>query len=226
MRQTQTHTSEYILKSVAVAVAGSLLAILAFPAVEPAFLVAATASDNVVVTLNVGAGISITSPADATMSTTIGITTTKAIATTTWNVKTNNALGYTLALKSATSSTPAMKQDADNTKVIADNTLGAVTPELWSVGANTAEFGYSGYGTDVSTGTYGSDSSCGATSTPSTSLKYTSLRVTDRTLASRSSTTTAAGVDTTACYAVEQGTNFFIASGTYTATVTATATTQ
>jgi hypothetical protein len=119
-----------------------------------------------------------------------------------------------------------MKQDADNTKVIADNTAGAVTPALWSVGASTAEFGYSGYGTDISTGTYGSDSSCGATSTPSTALKYTSLRTTDRILASRSSTTTQAGVDSVVCYAVEQSSSFYIASGTYTATVTATATTQ
>lgn len=227
MNQTSTQTTTHLRRATILAIIGSLLVFALFPAIEPSFLVAATATDEVVVTLNVGAGISITSPADATMSTTIGISTTKAIATTTWNVKTNNAAGYTLALKSATSSTPAMKQDSDNTKVIADNTAGAVTPALWgSMGANTAEFGYSGYGTDVSTGTYGSDSSCGATSTPSTALKYTSLRTTDRTLASRSSTTTAAGVDTVACYAVEQGSNFYIASGTYTATVTATATTQ
>ncbi len=227
MIQTSTQTAAHPSRTIGLALIGSLLALALFPAIEPSFLVAATATDEVVVTLNVGAGISITAPDDATMSTTIGISTTKAIATTTWNVKTNNAAGYTLALKSATSSTPAMKQDSDNTKVIADNTAGAVTPALWgSMGANTAEFGYSGYGTDVSTGTYGSDSSCGATSTPSTDLKYTSLRTTDRTLASRSSTTTAAGVDTVACYAVEQGSNFFIASGTYTATVTATATTQ
>ncbi|MEK7645456.1 MAG: hypothetical protein AAB391_04045 [Patescibacteria group bacterium] len=227
MIKTSTQTITALSRTLALALIGSLLALALFPAIEPSFLVAATATDEVVVTLNVGAGISITSPADATMSTTIGISTTKAIATTTWNVKTNNAAGYTLALKSATSSTPAMKQDSDNTKVIADNTAGVTTPALWgSMGANTAEFGYSGYGTDVTTATYGSDSSCGATSTPSTALKYTSLRTTDRTLASRSSTTTAAGVDTVACYAVEQGSNFFIASGTYTATVTATATTQ
>jgi len=226
MRYAYIPIKQEILSSLALATIASLLCYALFPAVEPILAGAATASDNVVVTLNVGAGISITSPADATMSTTIGISTTKAIATTTWNVKTNNAAGYTLALKSATSSTPAMKQDTDNTKVIADNTAGATTPALWSVGADTAEFGYSGYGTDVSTGTYGSDSSCGATSTPSTALKYTSLRTTDRTLASRSSTTTASGVDTVVCYAVEQGSNFYIASGTYTATVTATATTQ
>lgn len=225
--RTQVQATSPLLKSLALALVGSVLLLAFFPAVEPAFLTAATATDSVVVTLNVGAGISITAPDDATMSTTIGISTTKAIATTTWNVKTNNAAGYTLALKSATSSTPAMKQDSDNTKMIADNTAGAVSPALWgTMGANTAEFGYSGYGTDVTTATYGSDSSCGATSTPSTALKYTSLRTTDRTLASRSSTTTAAGVDTTACYAVEQGSNFYIASGTYTATVTATATTQ
>ncbi|MEI6346145.1 MAG: hypothetical protein WCO79_02840 [bacterium] len=214
-------------QSVALSLVVSLVMFAFFPIFEPGFAVAATAADNVVVTLNVSAGISITSPTDATMSNTIGVSVNKAIATTTWNVKTNNVAGYTLALKSATSSTPAMKQDTDNTKVIADNTTGAVTPALWgTMGASTAEFGYSGYGTDVSSGTYGSDTSCGATSTPSTALKYTSLRVTDRTLSSRSSTTTQAGVDTVVCYAVEQGSNFYIASGTYTATLTATATTQ
>ncbi len=226
MNPTLIKVPAILIQPISLALAASLLLFAIFPTLEPAFLTAATATDSVVVTLNVAAGISITSPADSTMSTTIGISTNKAIATTTWNVKTNNAAGYTLALKSATSSTPAMKQDSDNTKVIADNVAGATTPALWSVGASTAEFGYSGYGTDVSTGTYGSDSSCGATSTPSTALKYTSLRTTDRTLASRASTTTQSGIDTVVCYAVEQGSSFFIASGTYTATVTATATTQ
>lgn len=226
MNYISTQVMQRIFSSTVLALILSILMYALFPVVEPMLATAATASDDVVVTLNVSAGISITSPADATMSTTIGISTTKAIATTTWNVKTNNVAGYTLALKSATSSTPAMKQDTDNTKVIADNTAGAVTPALWSVGANTAEFGYSGYGTDVSTGTYGTDSNCGATSTPSTALKYTSLRTTDRTLASRSSTTTPSGIDTVVCYGVEQGTSFYIASGAYTATVTATATTQ
>ena len=215
-----------LFQATALAVVASLVFVALFPSLEPAFATAATAADDVVVTLNVSAGISITSPADATMSNTIGVSVNKAIATTTWNVKTNNAAGYTLALKSATSSAPAMKQDLDNTKTITDNTLGAVAPALWSVGASTAEFGYSGYGSDISTGTYGTDSNCGATSTPSTALKYTSLRTTDRTLASRSSTTTPSGIDSVVCYAVEQGGSFYIPSGTYTATVTATATTQ
>lgn len=203
-----------------------LFVMTGFTSAEPVLLQALTASDQVIVTLNVDAGVSITSPADTTMSNSLGVSNNKAIATTTWNVKTNNAAGYTLAVKA--SSSPAMRLNTNVATFINDYTeASSDVPETWSVDAATAEFGYSAYGTDISTGTWGTAGTlCGATSTPSTSLKYLGFSTSDFTIASRSSTTTQSGVDSTVCYAVEQGSTNYIASGIYSAWITATATTQ
>lgn len=191
---------------------------------EPNLVDAATATDSVVVTLQVDTGITITSPADTTMSTALGAAVNTAIATTTWNVKTNNVLGYTLTV--AASTNPAMRVSGSQ---YVNDFATTTTPELWStIPTGRAEFGYSAFGTDVNTSTYGTATggvSCGATSTPSTTLKYRGFTTSaSPTIATRSSTTTTSGVDTTLCYAVEQK-GVYIDSGTYTATITATATT-
>ena len=187
---------------------------------EPSVSSAAVATDSVIVTLNVVSGITITSPADTPMSTSLGVSTNTAIATTTWNVKTNNSLGYSLVVTSSTF--PAMRVSPTQ---FVNNFPSTSTPALWSTLGTGGWFGYSGYGTDVSTGTWGTGSSCGATSTPSGTLKYAGFSsTTANAIATRSATTTTAGVDTTICYAVEQK-SVYIDSGTYTATITATATT-
>ena len=190
---------------------------------EPVFAhAAATATDSVIVTLNVDAGITITSPPDTIMSTSLGVLNNTAIATTTWNVKTNSETGYLMTV--AASTNPAMK--ISSTQFINDFATTS-TPTLWSALPNgRAEFGYSAFGTDVATGTFGNDTSCGATSTPSTVLKYIGFTTSPSiTIASRSATTTTSGVDTNICYAVQQK-GVYVGSGVYTATITATATTQ
>lgn len=181
---------------------------------------AATAADTVVVTLQVDAGISITSPADTTMSTNLGVSTNIAVATTTWNVKTNNALGYVLTV--AASTNPAMKSGANYVNDYATTSM----PSLWTVASGDARFGFSALGTDVNTSTWGTGTYCNGagTSTVSTTLKYYGFYTAATSTATRAATTTPAGVDTTICYAVQQN-NTYIPSGTYTATITATATT-
>lgn len=209
-----------IFKSLSASVATTLIVSAVFISIEPQNVAAISATDSVVISLNVDAGISITSPADTTMSTSLGASTNTAIATTTWNVKTNNNLGYSLTV--AASTNPAMQ--VSSTVFVSD--FASSTPALWSTLPNgRAEFGYSAYGTDVSTATYGTGSSCGATSTPSTTLKYRGFTTSaSPTIATRSATTTTSGIDTTICYAVEQK-GVYIASGLYSATITATATT-
>ncbi|MBA3550990.1 hypothetical protein H0W32_02160 [Patescibacteria group bacterium] len=201
----------------------SILATLIYFGAEPQLTTAVAATDSVIITLTVDPGITITSPADASMSRNLGVSVNTAIATTIWNVKTNNSLGYTLAVKST--STPAMRH-ANGTDMINNYTEAvATTPETWSVSSGSAEFGYSAFGTDVPTGTWGTDTDCiAAAHVPSAGLKYVDMLTTDRTIATRASTTTPTGVDATVCYAVEQN-GFYIPSGTYTATITATATT-
>ncbi len=208
-------------KSLTFSLLATMLLALGYTAYEPNMTNAATASDTVVVTLNVTAGISITSPSDVTMSTALGVTQNSAVGTSTWNVKTNAALGYTLALRAT--STPAMQSAANS---IADYQTGA--PNIWNATSTDSYFGYSGFGTDISTGTWGSGSACSGGSNghaTSTTLKYKGFTTSDVTIATRAATTTPSGVDATICFAVEQGAASYIPSGTYQATIIATATT-
>jgi len=175
-------------------------------------------SDEIEVTLNVDAGISIDSPGNITMSRNLSVINMTAVAESTWTVTTNNITGYNLTIKADTY--PAMQQNATTT--IADYPTG--TPTTWSV-INGANFGFSAYGTDVNTTTWGEGSSCStSTHNPSPTLKYLGFTTSTSSpvVATRNATTTFAGSATTICYAVEQD-NFFIPSGSYTATITATA---
>jgi hypothetical protein len=174
----------------------------------------------VIVTLNVESGITITSPADTYMSRSLGVADHTAVGTTTWTVATNNALGYYLTL--AASTNPAMQSGSNTIKDYSTTSM----PSTWSVSSGDARFGFSVIGTDVNTTTWGTGSFCNgaATSTISTTLKYYGHYTVATTVATRSSTTTPSGVDTTVCHAVEQN-GFYIPSGVYQATITATATT-
>ncbi len=193
-----------------------------YPLLEANVVTAATASDTVIVTLNVDSGISITSPSDVSMSQNLGVSANSAVGTAVWNVKTNNASGYTIAVK-ATSS-PALISGSNS---VADYTPAvAATPETWSVPSGSAEFGFSAFGSHVSTGTWGTDADClAAANTPSATLKYRDFDTSDITVGSSSATTTTTGVDTTVCFAAEQDT-VYIPSGVYEATIVATAATQ
>ena len=177
----------------------------------------AVATSSVVVTLNVTAGIAISSPTNTTMSTALGVSQSTAIGTTTWTVNTNDSAGYTLGINATTS--PAMQSGAST---IADYQTGA--PNTWSVTSGTAAFGYSVFGTDSPTGTWGTGTQCaGAADTNSTTLKYKGFTTSPFVVAQRAATTTPTGISTTVCYAVQQN-NFYVPSGTYTATIVATAT--
>ena len=208
-----------INKIIAISIISLVFAQVFYIYMEPSVVTAATATDNVIVTLTVDSGITITSPADVTMAPNIGISANGSIGSVIWNVKTNRATGYTLAVKA--SSAPALVSGAnsfaDYTETVAN------TPEVWSVGSGAKEFGYSAFGTDTSTTTWGTGASCGSAGSPTGTAKYVSFKTTDATVATRSTVTTTAGVDTTICFAAQQNA-VYAASGTYTATITATAT--
>ncbi len=208
-----------IKKSTAASLVSVLLLGGAYSIIEPATAGAATASSSVVITLNVTSGVSITSPSNSNMSTALGVAQNSANGTTTWNVKTNSATGYTLTVQAT--STPAMNSTTTPNS-IADYQTGA--PNLWVATSGQAYFGYSSFGTDVPTGTWGTGSLCYSTPNgTSTTLKYKGFTTSGVQIASRSSTTTPSGVDSVVCYAVEQN-NTYIPAGNYQATITATAT--
>jgi hypothetical protein len=190
---------------------------------EPERVAAASASDTVIVTLNVTAGITITSPADTTMSTALTVTQFSAVGTTTWNVKTNNTLGYTLDVKA--NSSPAMTSTSTATTSIIDYQSG--TPNTWAATSSNAYFGFSVFGNDTPTGTWGTGAVCSGANgnSTSTTLKYRGFNYsTPIIIATRNATTSTLGTDTTVCYAVDANA-FFIPSGQYQATIIATATT-
>ena len=211
---------QYVLKSLALSLTFTLTLSLGYVLIEPQFTQAASANDTVVVTLNVDAGISITSPADTSMSNSLGVSVNVAVATTTWNIKTNSGLGYAMTV--AASTNPAMKSGS----LYVDDYSTTTMPSTWSVASGAAKFGFTATGTDVSTATWGTGNYCNgsATSTVNTTKKYYGFHTTATTTSTRASTTTPSGIDTTICYAVEQN-GMYIGSGVYTATITATATT-
>ena len=178
-------------------------------------------SDQVVVTLNVETGITISDGDDVTMLPTMGILSNSAIGETTWTVKTNNVAGYNLNVKASTEPAMAHTTTTDTFADYSETVLG--TPETWSVGSGDYEFGFSAYGDDVSDATWGAGVGCGTSSTISTNnLNYLGFKTTDKTIATRNSVTPNTGVQTNVCFAAEQK-DVYAPSGEYTATITATA---
>jgi hypothetical protein len=187
--------------------------------VETAF--AQTVSDQVIVTLNVTAGITISDGAAVTMAPPISVGVNSSIGSSTWTVITNAALGYTLSVKSSTN--PALMSGANSFANFTEAVAG--TPETWVVPPGAKEFGYSAFGTDTVVGTWGTDTDCiAAAGVPSAALKYVGFLTTDKIIATRATVTPIAGIPTTICFAAEQDA-IFAAAGTYTATITGTAVT-
>ena len=200
-----------------------VFSVLVYSILEPITVGAVTQSSSAVITLNVTTGIAISSPGNSTMSTSLGAAQNSAVGTTTWNVSTNNLIGYNLTLNAT--SAPAMQLASTTaSSTIPDYQTGA--PNLWSVASGNSAFGYSVFGTDSPTGTWGTGAACSGVNAnaTSTTLKYKGFTTSPVLVANRSATTTIAGVNTTVCYAVEQN-GVYIPSGTYQATIVATATT-
>jgi hypothetical protein len=221
---------KHILNITAVTVILALVLVGGYSFLEPELVDAQSANTSVVVSLEVRGEISIASTGNTTMSNYLGVTNNTAIGSSTFRVITNDTDGYTLGVKASTN--PAMQTGSD----IIDDVATTTSPLLWAaaVGTGEAKFGFSVFSTssaaDVNTTKWGTASAGGqscseATSTPSTSLKYSGFYTwagAGTTTATRAATTTTTGSHIVICYAVEQDT-FFIPSGIYTATITGTA---
>lgn len=194
-----------------------------FYVLEPTVSKAVT--DDVLVNQTVTTGISISSPSDINL-TALSTSANSAVGSATWTVITNSAGGYTLTLYAGAA--PAMVRSGGGGNIADYTPAVAETPETWSTSASTVEFGFSAYGTDVSTGTWGTDSDCiAAADVPSATLKWRDFDLSGSAdqIASAASQTSTSGTASTMCVASEQDT-IFAASGSYTATITATATAQ
>lgn len=176
---------------------------------------AATASDTAAVNLTVGSTISITAPADVTMG---SITATGQSALTTnsatWNVKTNNSAGYSLAWQA---SSATMASGADTVAGYTPSSAGV--PEVWSVATAASEWGahLGSASTVVNTTTWGSADTYGAG-------KWLNVNnAAPFTIASSSAATV--GDDEIVYFGAEVGSSKSQPTGTYTVNVTMTATT-
>ena len=225
-----------IKKIIAASVISLVLIQLVYIAMEPTIVDANTQTANVVVTLNVTSGVSISNTTSnlTTMTPNMGVGQHKSIGQSSFIVTTNSATGYTLSMNASTA--PALKNGAVDS--FADYTPTVVnTPELWSVSSGTKEFGYSVYSVlgsdhttavgDVATATWGNKTgtTCGTPGTGVTdaTLKYRDFTTSTVQVGSRASVTPVSGIETFICFGAEEN-NVFASAGTYTATITATAT--
>ncbi len=211
------------LKSIAYSTVTVALGVaIVFPTLEPVIARAAVATDAVIVTQTVTSGIAINAPADITM-TALSTSQNTAVGSTTWTVTTNNQAGYKLEVNAGTN--PALRDGATSETFANYTETVTGTPETWSV-TSAYEFGFSGYGTHVPSATWGTDADCIAgANVPSTGLKWRGFNaLTLSQLATSSSETGTSGTGSTFCVATQQQ-GIFAPSGSYTATITATATT-
>ncbi len=195
-----------------------------FAFVEPNITGAATDTDDVVVNQAVTSEITLSAPSDITM-TALSTTQNTAVGTAAWTVITNNDDGYTLTLHASTA--PALARSGGGGNIVDYTPAVSETPETWSVPASNVEFGFSAFGTDVPTGTWGTDSDCIAgADVPSAGLKWRDFDLTGSAdqIATAALPTTTTGTVANMCVATEQDTTFAVA-GSYSATITATATT-
>lgn len=191
--------------------------------IEPTVATAVTASDTVVVTLNVTSGVSISDAGPVTMLPNLGVSSNSATGASAWTVKTNSSTGYILSVKADAS--PALRILATPTSFFADYTDTGDVPESWLIDTGAKEFGFSAYGANVTDGTWGTGDLCEdavGSGVPLTTMLYVGFKTTDQPISSSNTVTTTDGTVTNICFAAEQkGT--YAPSGTYNTTITATA---
>jgi len=186
-------------------------------------------TDQIIVTQDVSDEISISSPADVTMSASIpGITGNPGSPRTgsvTWTIKTNNAVGFTMALNASTS--PAMQLDATyNFSDYTPATSG--TPDFtWSSPlSGQAEFGYTVEPETVADTVQlfrDDGASCNIGTNNTIDRCWYNFTTSTVAVINRSTNTDVGGEDELVKFQTESNAKF-LKEGNYTATITATAT--
>ena len=162
--------------------------------------------------------LSITAPSDVSLSniTAAGIS-TGSVA---WTVITDNPAGYSLSIKAGSS--PALTAGSES---VSDYSPGGAVPDYsWSVGATASAFGFSPEGADTASRYLDNGTSCGVGASNATDQCWDGFSATDRTIAQSSTSNTPSGVATTVKLKAEVGADKTQTTGSYTATLTVTAT--
>lgn len=164
-----------------------------------------------------GGSLSISSPADVTLTGTITNTAGgQADGSAAWTVITDNSAGYTLAIKASAS--PAFVSGSNS---FADYTPASSDPDFtWSVAASSKEFGFTPEGDDIVAKYKDDGASCNTGSGTTASACWDDLTTSDQTISQRASATGGSGVSTTVRFRAEAGASSAPATGTYSAAVT------
>ena len=200
-----------------------------FAEFEAAMTSAGSANDSIVVTQVVGGELSISQPADVTMSSAIpGITGNPGSPRTgsaTWTVITSNTSGFYLTLKSSTN--PSMQLDATYNFSDYSPASAGVPDYTWaSPASSAAEFGYTvepETAADTSTKFKDNGSACNTGSLNTANRCWYNMSTTDQTVIERSSNTDTGGEDEVVRFQTESN-GKYLKEGDYIATITATAT--
>ena len=218
---------KHIKKIIGLSLPAILIISMVYLSLEPAIVSAV--ADSATVTASVTEEISITSPSDATMSATIpgmtGNPGSPVTASLTWTVKTVNATGFAMVIKSST--TPSLKLDA--TYDFNDYTPAAAgTPDyIWSSpAASTAEFGYSvepETAADTVQLFLSAASTCNLGSTNAADTCWFNVTTGDQPIINRTTNTDSTGEDEVVKFWAESNAEF-LKEGSYVATITVTAT--
>jgi len=184
-------------------------------------------ADSAVVSLSVTSEITISSPDDTSLTPSIpGVTGnagSPATASLTWTVMTNNSTGFNMKLKS--SSNPSLQLDGSNT--FSDYTNASPLNYTW--GSPSSSAAWFGFTVEPATAAdtvaafldNGSDT-CGTGAVNGADTCWGGLATTDTDVINRSSATGSSGEAEVVKFRAESNAKF-LNSGSYTATITATA---
>jgi hypothetical protein len=213
-------SSRFWKQTVSLTLTVALVGFFGFSLAEPATSTAqSTASTSFTASLTVDEEITINDGGNISMNPNINLSSDTSTGNTTLTVETNADEGYTLAVKAG--SDPALQGSQDQFADYSPSTTN--TPDAWSVDSSSKEFGYAAYGDDVSG--FNNGDSCSDNDPANHNVHYEGFATTDEDIASNSGSTANDGNVTTLCVAAEQN-GVEAEAGSYTANLTATATTN
>ncbi len=170
-----------------------------------------------------GASISISAASNVTLPTLSGLSVGTAVASSSWNVVTDDTAGYQLSIAAATA--PALQDPAKAFFSDYVPSGGTTTPDYnFTTPNSTSNFGYSVYSPDATVMWKQNGSACNQTGGTNTlGHCWDGFSTAVQTIAQSSSDNQPTGATTTVTYEAGIGSNKLQDAGTYTATITVTA---
>ncbi len=165
--------------------------------------------------------IALSSPTDLSLSSMGGVSGGSTEGTTSWTVTTDNAAGYTMSINAATS--PALKSGSNS---FADYAPAGASPDYtFTNAASDSAFGFSPEGTQVTSRYKDNGSACNTGSSETSGKCWDGLSTSAATIAGSSTSNHPSGSTVTVRFRAESGASHLQPAGTYSATITVTATT-